>query len=187
MSDPERPWSVPVKIEDVPEDGLSMHITADESVRERIAALGGLTGLSRLEADFAITPQGRRFTVGGTVTATAGQICVVTLEPMESEISEQVDLVFAPDPAEGLATPAGEPVAESPAAGASRDPAAAEPPEPLENGTIDLGAVATEFLLLGIDPYPRKPGAVFDAPDPGPAEPGPFAALAALAEKNRKD
>ncbi len=45
---------------------------------------------------------------------------------------------------------------------------------------MDVGAVATEFLLLAIDPYPRKPGAVFDAPkndDPGAH---PFAALAAL-------
>ena len=32
---------------------------------------------------------------------------------------------------------------------------------------VDLGAVATEFLLLGIDPYPRKPGAVFEAPPAG--------------------
>ena len=36
-------------------------------------------------------------------------------------------------------------------------------PEPLHDGAVDLGAVATEFLLLGIDPYPRKPDAVFEA------------------------
>ena len=48
------------------------------------------------------------------------------------------------------------------------------------DGVVDLGAVATEFLLLGIDPYPRKPGAVFDAPPAGDAAGHPFAALAAL-------
>ena len=41
--------------------------------------------------------------------------------------------------------------------------------------------IATEFLLLGIDPYPRRPDAVFElpvvAPDP---EDHPFAALKAL-------
>ena len=46
--------------------------------------------------------------------------------------------------------------------------------------SVDLGAVATEFLLLGIDPYPRKPGAVFDAPATGDPAGHPFAALAAL-------
>ncbi len=41
--------------------------------------------------------------------------------------------------------------------------------------------VATEFLVLAVDPYPKKPGAVFDTP-PAPAADaeGPFAALAAL-------
>ena len=33
--------------------------------------------------------------------------------------------------------------------------------EPLIGGSVDLGALATEFLILGLDPYPRKPGAVF--------------------------
>ncbi len=36
-------------------------------------------------------------------------------------------------------------------------------PEPLVGGTIDLGALAIEFLIVGLDPYPRKPGAVFEA------------------------
>ena len=55
-----------------------------------------------------------------------------------------------------------------------------DPPEPLREGAVDLGALATEFLLLGIDPYPRKPGAVFDAPPAGDPSSHPFAALAAL-------
>ena len=42
----------------------------------------------------------------------------------------------------------------------------------------------TEFLMLAIDPYPRKPGATFDAPKVGDDAPHPFAALAAL-KKNR--
>ena len=30
------------------------------------------------------------------------------------------------------------------------------------DGKIDLGALAAEFFALGLDPYPRKPGAIFD-------------------------
>jgi hypothetical protein len=55
-----------------------------------------------------------------------------------------------------------------------------DPPETIRDGIIDLGAVATEFLVLGLDPYPRKPGAVFDAPPAGDPAGHPFAALAAL-------
>ena len=92
----------------------------------------------------------------------------MTLEPIESEIDEAIDLVFLPEAA---------------AAADAADLQAVEaddPPETLSDGVVDLGAVATEFLLLGIDPYPRKPGAVFDAPPAGDPASHPFAALAAL-------
>ena len=52
--------------------------------------------------------------------------------------------------------------------------------EPLVDGTADVGAVATQFFLLGIDPYPRKPGAVFSGPAEDRAADSPFASLARL-------
>ena len=36
-----------------------------------------------------------------------------------------------------------------------------EPPDEIVNGQIDLGALTAEFLALGLDPYPRKPGVDF--------------------------
>src|SRR5262249_13731614 len=47
-------------------------------------------------------------------------------------------------------------------------------------GAIDLGAIAIEFLILGLDPYPRKPDAVFQGSAVGDDAAHPFAALAAL-------
>jgi hypothetical protein len=55
-------------------------------------------------------------------------------------------------------------------------------PEPLVGGVVDLGALATEFLMLGLNPYPRKPDAVFEAPNDDKADAGPFAALGKLAK-----
>jgi len=54
-------------------------------------------------------------------------------------------------------------------------------PEPMVDGVIDLGRLAIDVLLLAIDPYPRKPGAVFE-PEVATADPDdhPFAALKAL-------
>ncbi len=66
---------------------------------------------------------------------------------------------------------------KAPASGRSSDD---EPPEPLVDGTVDLGALATEFLILGIDPYPRKAGAQFAPPKVEDAGEHPFAALEAL-------
>ena len=53
-------------------------------------------------------------------------------------------------------------------------------PEPLVGNAIDLGAIATEFLILGLDPYPRKPDVVFETPPAGDEPAHPFAALAGL-------
>ena len=58
-----------------------------------------------------------------------------------------------------------------------------EPPEPLQDGKVDLGALANEFLLLGIDPYPRKPGAEFAPPAAAEAGEHPFAGLEALKKR----
>ena len=109
----------------------------------------------------------------GRVSATVGQTCVVTLEPIENQIEEAVDLVFAPVPAGA----AGRKGCGAQAQGHD------EPPETLIGGMIDLGAVATEFLMLGIDPYPRKAGAQFAPPKIEDAGAHPFAALEALKKK----
>ena len=103
------------------------------------------------------------------------QTCVVTLEPIDSDIEEQVDLVFVPQAA---ASPVG-------AVDADIENVADDLPEALIDGTVDLGAIAVEFFLLGINPYPRKPGAVFEAPPAGNDAAHPFAALATLQKKGQ--
>lgn len=171
-SKPERPWSVPVTAHEVPLTGRCFELAADEAARTAIAKSAGLRALPRLEAAFEVARRGDRLHVAGRVSASVGQVCVVTLEPVDNEIDEPIDLVFvtaAPAAAEG----SGKGVVEvSPDDGPEI--------EPLVNETVDLGAIATEFLLLGIDPYPRKPDAVFDAPAPDDPSTHPFAALASL-------
>jgi hypothetical protein len=167
----EQPWSTLLAISDVPETGRSVAITADERTRAAIAEVAGLRSLPRLEATFDVALHGRDgLHVSGRVTATVGQNCVVTLEPIESEVIEGIDLVFAPAAAPVIVEEDGDKV----------EIAAVDAPEPLSGGTVDLGAIATEFLLLGINSYPRKPGAVFEPPTAGPDTGGPFAALKAL-------
>ena len=104
----------------------------------------------------------------GRVSATVGQICVVTLEPLENEIDESIDLVFMPARAFPLV------------GGAEVEVPAVDVPEELVGGGIDLGAIATEFLILGLDPYPRKPDATFQGSPVGDDAAHPFAPLAAL-------
>ena len=167
----ECPWSVPVTVHEVPLTGSRFALTADAATRAAIAKSADLLGLPRLEATFDLSshePNGLHLV--GRVSATVQQTCVVTLVPIESEIEESVDLIFLPGAA--------------PAAGDGRGRVAVEVDdeelEPLVGDTINLGAIATEFLILGIDPYPRKPDAVFEAPPAENATEHPFAALAKL-------
>jgi uncharacterized metal-binding protein YceD (DUF177 family) len=162
-----KPWSVRVRRDDVPEAGLHLDIAADEATRAAVAALAGASAVPRLAASFDVTRQGKGLRVAGEVVATVGQTCVVSLEPMTSELREPVDVVFLP-PGERVPEPA------------DIDPETVDETEPLVDGSADLGATATEFLLLAIDPYPRKPGAVFAAPRTAEPDPNPFAALAVL-------
>lgn len=163
-------WSAPVAIHAVPETGRHVDLVADEATRAAVAQSMGLRALPRLEATFDVSRHGREgLHVVGRVFATIGQICVVTLESIDSEVDEPVDLMFKPaDEAEMSSERVDSEVADEDA------------PEPLVGGVVDLGVVATEFLSLGIDPYPRKAGAEFSAPVAGDDAAHPFAALAAL-------
>ena len=168
------PWSVPVAVDDIPETGLHLEIDAPEPVRAEIAGLAGLRELGRLSGVFDLTRRGAGVRVTGNVSARVGQTCVVTLEPVESDIDEPVDLRFAPRPVAPASAKS-----ETVAAHTSDE----DPPDPLFGGKLDLGAIATEFLLLGIDPYPRKPDAEFAPVKAGDATAKPFAALEALKKR----
>src|SRR5262249_62155601 len=60
-------------------------------------------------------------------------------------------------------------------------------PAVLAGGVIALGAIAAEFLILGLDPYPRKPDAIFQASAVGEDPAHPFAALAALKKRQGRE
>jgi uncharacterized metal-binding protein YceD (DUF177 family) len=139
--------------------------------------VAAVESLPRLSASFDVMLHGRNgLHVVGQLSATVGQICGITLEPIENEVDEAIDLVFQPQLIERATENASE--VEIPLE---------DEPEPLVNGVIDLGALATEFLILGIDPYPRKPGAAFEPPQDSSDQGHPFAALAALTKRRRRE
>ncbi|MGE0565151.1 MAG: DUF177 domain-containing protein [Pseudolabrys sp.] len=151
---------MPLAVDDIPEAGSHADLEADETVRSAIATAAGLRSLPSLTASFDVAQRARGVVVTGHVDATVGQTCVVTLEPVENRVRETVDLTFS----------------------VPSDPAFAgdDPPEPLIDGTIDLGAIAVEFLMLGLDPYPRKKDVEFVNPAAVEAGTSPFSALESL-------
>jgi hypothetical protein len=92
----------------------------------------------------------------------------VTLEAFDAPLEEEIDVHFAPA---GTYKPSEEDEENE-----------IDPPDEIVDGRIDVGALVCEFLALGVDPYPRKPGAVFEPPAEDPAI-SPFSALSRLKDK----
>lgn len=172
-------WTAPITLDEVPEAGRHVELVAPEAALPAIAALAGVNAVKRLVAHFEVRHRGDGLRVAGQVEGEVAQTCVVTLEPLTNEVSEEVDLTFSPS----LRSDEGE-------IEVSGDPDERDPREPMIGRTVDLAAVAVEFLMLGIDPYPRKSGAEFETRTAGdasePARPNPFAVLEALKRKESK-
>jgi uncharacterized metal-binding protein YceD (DUF177 family) len=171
-------WHIPAAIAEVPEAGRHFRFDAPDEARREIADLADLLSLDSLQADFEVTHRGDGLRVRGRVRARVGQACVVTLERLDNVVDEAVDLSFSPSV---MKTEAELDMVEP-------DLTGPDPVEPMSGGSIDLAALAVEFMLLGLDPYPRKAGARFEPVVIGNAEeeapPHPFAGLAALKSRS---
>src|ERR1700722_3798557 len=123
------PWHIAARLENLPETAQHFDLVPDAAVRAAVAGVANLRNLPRLAASFDVTRRGADgLHVSGSVSATVGQTCVVTLEPLVNEIDETVDLTFVPRPA----------------AEADAEPRDVkwDDPEPLIEGKVDLGALA---------------------------------------------
>lgn len=153
------PLSRPTAVTDFPPEGVEVTVEATPDERHRLASDFKLPALHALTGKFLLSGTRSRVHVSGRVSAAVSQVCVVTLDPFDSQIDEDVEVDFA-------------------APGAVSN--GQDPPDEIVNGAIDLGILTAEFFVLGLDPYPRRPGAdfTFERSD-DPAE-SPFAALEKL-------
>ena len=98
------------------------------------------------------------------------QQCVVTLEPIVSDIDAQFEIFFHED-----------------FQGDRVEMAVDREIEPLDGDLLDLGEIAAEELVMALDPYPRRldiaPTEFTLETDPGLRPTHPFAGLAAFKGK----
>jgi hypothetical protein len=166
-------WREPVTLAEVQRGTVRRTLQADEGARGRIARALGLDDLLSLEAELRASPWLDGAQVDGRWRARVRQTCGVTLEPFESDLEGQIHLRALP---QGSAALGG---ADGAGGELDLDPEGEDPPDALEGDRLDLGAYVVEDLSLAIDPFPRKPGVEFEAPEQ-PGEPSPFAVLAKL-------
>lgn len=164
------PFSRPVKVETLPRDGLEQSIEATPAERSALAELNDLAELPVLKAKLVIKRSGKGVRVTGSFHAEVVQTCVVSLETFPVTLDEPIEARFVPEGQRRPKSPEAESISLE----------ELDEPDPLIDGTVDLGALTMEFLALNLDPYPRKPDAVFEPPAESEPDPSPFGALARL-------
>ncbi len=169
------PYSHLISVDAIPAQGLDLSFAPGPEICDALARHLNVPKVEALTARLHVAPErsdGAHVT--GEIRARIGQVSVVSLEPFDTDVVEPVDVRFAS--AETIARI----IANAP------EDSEIDPPDLIVDGAIDLGLLITEFLALGLDPYPRKPGEVFEPHIENlesEAPVSPFAALARLKDQ----
>ena len=163
-----------VAVSRVPTGGMTEQIVATDRECEALAGRFGLAAIRELNGLLRLEPWRRGgVKVIGRVNARIVQACVVTLDLFEAAVQEEVTRYFV---GQNMPGPA--------ASVHSVEALDEDAPDIVTGDHIDLGEVMAETLGLAIDPYPRKPGAVFESAAKvglgGGTSTNPFAALARI-------
>lgn len=136
-------------------EGTELSVTATEEERRAIARRLGLLDLTALTAALSLKRNAKgQIHVTGRLHADLVQACVVSLEPVPQTIDEEIDRRFVPESA-------APPPTEAKEVEIAVD--AEDEPDTYARGRLDLGPVVLEEMILGLDPYPRAPGAELPA------------------------
>jgi uncharacterized metal-binding protein YceD (DUF177 family) len=177
------PFSAIFDLGTLRESGAEITLAPKPAERAAIAQWLGIESLDSFKAAIRLSRHGEdHYFYEARFEADVVQACVITLDPVPSHLSGEfrraLRLLPRPSKAKRRKTAA----VEAPAAIelAALDPGVDEP-ELLDSPLFDLAAPVLEELSLALDPYPKAPGAVFEAP-PEPADPSenPFAVLEKL-------
>jgi hypothetical protein len=158
-------------LSDLSEAGADVTLSTTEEQRTKLAQWAGVDAVEAFVA--RVTLQRRsanRFAYDAKLMADILQSCVVTLDPVHSHLDVTVErsLHLVKVPSSAQISPH------------ELSPGTEEGAEEIQDPRYDIAGPVLEEFALAIDPYPRAPGVVFEAPaDSRPPE-SPFAALKSL-------
>lgn len=152
-------WSVLVDAQTVTSNAQKLRIAASEDERKALARRLGLMTISSLSADLTLhRERGNIIHVNGLMKANVTQLCVMTQDPVQTQIEETFEgwyadqerivmLAKARHDRLGRLTDSEVPILDE-----------SEDPEPLVNGMIDIGELVVQNLSLTLDQFPRRRG-----------------------------
>lgn len=154
----------------LPAAGQRVSVSADEASLRALADRFSLEYIRSLTVAALVKPVNKRqVRLTGTVEGVVGQICVVSLQPFESEVKTDFSVLFESEPSDSLSKTE-----------IDLDFSDDEDKDVLVNNKIDVGETAAEYFSLALDPFPRAPEAVFSDRIESDEKENPFAALGKL-------
>ena len=181
MSRSQFPFSQIVLADRLGDSEMQVLVQPNADELKKIAEAYDLTGISNLTAQLTLKPWRKSgVRVVGKLDAKLEQTCVVTLEEFEQEFQDDIDSTF-----EAVSSRPRKTKDLNEDGEIEIELETLDPPDVMIDGKIDLGALVCEQLALNLDPFPRKPGAEFQAvveddSEGDESEPSAFAALAKL-------
>lgn len=166
------PWPCEIPLAQVDRGAVKLKLEPSAEQRKAIAKQLGIVSLEALSAEVFLTSWLDGAEISGVLRARVVETCSATADDFETPIDARFDLRVLP--ANSKNAPQGEDSGDL-----GVDPDADDPPDVLEGEKVDVSGYVIEHLALELDPFPRKPGAVFVQP-PEPGEISPFAALKSL-------
>lgn len=166
MSD-DQPWSVYVTLPEVQRGKRVLDLEPDAATRGKIAKMLNLVELKSLSAHVEVSEYFDGAELNGRWKGAVVQTCGITLEDFETPLSGDFQIHVVPEGSHLIIEPEND---------VEVDLGQPDPPDILEDDKIDVAHYVVEHLALEVDPFPRKPGAVYEPRAPENPE-SPFAVL----------
>jgi len=172
------PFSHSFDLASLGESERTIALKPNATERAAMAKWAGIDALNAFSASVRLRHVGDDlYEYEASFNADVTQACVVTLGPVHAHLEGSVARLFrvvVPPRGRRRAPPA------APIEVVANDD---DETEKLTSGVLDLAGPLLEEFVLAIDPYPRAPGAVFEAPSDQDKAANPFSALEALKHK----
>src|SRR5204863_6646437 len=130
----------PLRLREIPRDGVTLRLEPDEAQRAAIALQVGLESLPALSAEVTVKPWLDGAEITGRIHAVVGQVCGVSLDPFEQPLEGEIFVQAVPPDSPNAPSHHGDEL--------ELDPDAADPPDVLDGDTVNLAAIVIEHLAL---------------------------------------
>ena len=167
-------WIMPLR--DISRTGTLIERAFDAAELALLARELEILSIEWLKVSGRLSPRsGGRYRLVGTLKAGVTQACVISLDPVQANVSSDLDIEFLP-------ADAGEDEVKMEATESLLEE---QDTDIIEAGGINLGRIVYEELATSLDPFPRHPDVALEQTEAGNdgADTGPFAALARLKER----